>query len=211
MMTTPAAIIEEVQPLRKWMLNEESNLARLLQQQQQPPSFSLHQLKHESILRKLTVAYFIARLLNHYHNDGAATALVDEGIYHLDNFVIITKQQNNNHGQEINYCKGSLFGSLIIGVNMISPPARCSLDIDHDSIGWEQQNECFFLAAVEIEDLQSSPSGNSNKKVVARSSGGEDDEDVVSPPSSSTYDEKESARELLTCHLFGVLVHELIS
>jgi hypothetical protein len=206
MMTTPASIIEEV-PLRKWILNEGSNLARLLQQQQQqqpPSSFSLHQVKHESILRKLTVAYFIARLLNHYHNDGAATtttALVDEGIYQLDNFVIITRQQqnNNNHGQEINDyhdCKGSLFGSLIIGVNMISPSIRCSLNIDHDSIGWEQQNECSFLAAVEIEDLQSSH---------------EDDEEGLSPPSSSTDEEKESARELLSCHLFGCLVHELVS
>eukprot|EP00985_Skeletonema_marinoi_P014091 scaffold7076_cov153-Skeletonema_marinoi.AAC.4 len=188
---------EEVKvPLLLWMHNE-SNLIALHEHQSQPQQL---RQKRELVLRKLTVAYAVAKLIHHAQqrsSDGGDSAF-DETLFQLDKFmvrIVPTSIETQPHG--------SIFTTRIVGADLLStPPLQLNIIApdfevlnsfgDYDE--HNEQNGCSL--EVEILDPTALP--------LTETGGGAND---TTGSSRSNKDDD----ELLSCHLFGILLHELFA
>jgi hypothetical protein len=118
-------------PLRQFMQNDSNSI--------QPHLLSTR-LKHQLILRKLTVAYSLAKLINHtqHHRQrsgisegGTSAAAFDETLFQLDNFIVrivpapATTTQLHSPQQQGGGGGGDaspIFTTAIVGVDTLSPP-----------------------------------------------------------------------------------------
>ena len=82
-------------PLPQWMQNQNELISIALQQPQRQEQLGQ---RNELILRKLTVAYALARLIHHAQHrssdedgdGGASTSTFDETLFRLDKFMVRT-------------------------------------------------------------------------------------------------------------------------
>lgn len=119
---------EKVLPLPQWMQNQDELNSIALQQPQRQKQL---RQRNELILRQLTVAYALARLIHHAQqgssdgDGGASESAFDETLFQLDKFIVRTvptptakeslELEGNGEG-------GAIFTTEIAGVNLISNP-----------------------------------------------------------------------------------------
>ena len=211
-------------PLPQWILNDANSIAAA--------AFNPHLLStathHELILRKLQVAYAIAKLIhyaqqqtlcrrhdkNNGKKDGSSTAapiLFDETLFRLDNFVVrlvpITDLPSPSlHPNQSSSGGGSIFTTKIVGVDMISTSLLLNI-IEPD-----------FNVLNSFGDYQEQLNGGQNNYYEST------DMQIVDPNNNNTLqglggeggivmncNNTQNKFGLLSCHFFGALLHEFFA
>ncbi len=189
-------------PLPQWMQNQnELNTIALQQPQRQE---QLRQ-RNELILRQLTVAYALARLIHHAQqrssdeDGGASTSAFDETLFRLDKFMVRTMPTPIARGPlelEGNGGGGAIFTTDIAGVNLVSnPPLQLIIRApDFDLLNT-------------FGDFQIGSGKNGSSLEV----------EIVAPTAAAQNEEAEDdmagnsrSKELLSCHSFGICLQGII-